>query len=323
MLKRPRRLRYQQNLRELVQETRINPEDLIYPIFIKEGRDIKQEIPSLPGCYHLSPDDCLREEAARIRESGVKGVLIFGIPAERDATGSRARESDGPVQQACQLLQSEFPELYLITDVCLCGYTSHGHCGIVEEGRIKNDKTLPYLAETALSQVESGADMVAPSDMMDGRIQAIRKKLDQKGYSHIPVMSYAAKYASAFYGPFREACESSPDFGDRSSHQMNPANAREALREARLDLEEGADIIMVKPALAYLDIIYRLRQEVDVPVAAYSVSGEYSLIKNGGEAGLVDSRAVLLETLTAIKRAGADLIITYQALDLARELSKS
>lgn len=323
MLKRPRRLRYQQNLRELVQETRINPEDLIYPIFIKEGRDIKQEIPSLPGCYHLSPDDCLREEAARIRESGVKGVLIFGIPAERDATGSRARESDGPVQQACQLLQSEFPELYLITDVCLCGYTSHGHCGIVEEGRIKNDKTLPYLAETALSQVESGADMVAPSDMMDGRIQAIRKKLDQKGYSHIPVMSYAAKYASAFYGPFRDACESSPDFGDRSSHQMNPANAREALREARLDLEEGADIIMVKPALAYLDIIYRLRQEVDVPVAAYSVSGEYSLIKNGGEAGLVDSRAVLLETLTAIKRAGADLIITYQALDLARELSKS
>lgn len=323
MLKRPRRLRYQQNLRELVQETRINPEDLIYPIFIKEGRDIKQEIPSLPGCYHLSPDDCLREEAARIRESGVKGVLIFGIPAERDATGSRARESDGPVQQACQLLQSEFPELYLITDVCLCGYTSHGHCGIVEEGRIKNDRTLPYLAETALSQVESGADMVAPSDMMDGRIQAIRKKLDQKGYSHIPVMSYAAKYASAFYGPFRDACESSPDFGDRSSHQMNPANAREALREARLDLEEGADIIMVKPALAYLDIIYRLRQEVDVPVAAYSVSGEYSLIKNGGEAGLVDSRAVLLETLTAIKRAGADLIITYQALDLARELSKS
>ena len=323
MLKRPRRLRYQENLRELVQETRINPEDLIYPIFIKEGRDIKQEIPSLPGCYHLSPDDCLREEAARIRESGVKGVLIFGIPAERDATGSRARDSDGPVQQACQLLQSEFPELYLITDVCLCGYTSHGHCGIVEEGRIKNDRTLPYLAETALSQVESGADMVAPSDMMDGRIQAIRKKLDQKGYSHIPVMSYAAKYASAFYGPFREACESSPDFGDRSSHQMNPANAREALREARLDLEEGADIIMVKPALAYLDIIYRLRQEVDVPVAAYSVSGEYSLIKNGGEAGLVDSRAVLLETLTAIKRAGADLIITYQALDLARELSKS
>ena len=323
MLKRPRRLRYQENLRELVQETRINPEDLIYPIFIKEGRDIKQEIPSLPGCYHLSPDDCLREEAARIRESGVKGVLIFGIPAERDATGSRARESDGPVQQACQLLQSEFPELYLITDVCLCGYTSHGHCGIVEEGRIKNDRTLPYLAETALSQVESGADMVAPSDMMDGRIQAIRKKLDQKGYSHIPVMSYAAKYASAFYGPFREACESSPDFGDRSSHQMNPANAREALREARLDLEEGADIIMVKPALAYLDIIYRLRQEVDVPVAAYSVSGEYSLIKNGGEAGLVDSRAVLLETLTAIKRAGADLIITYQALDLVRELSKS
>ena len=323
MLKRPRRLRYQENLRELVQETRINLEDLIYPIFIKEGRDIKQEIPSLPGCYHLSPDDCLREEAARIRESGVKGVLIFGIPAERDATGSRARESDGPVQQACQLLQSEFPELYLITDVCLCGYTSHGHCGIVEEGRIKNDRTLPYLAETALSQVESGADMVAPSDMMDGRIQAIRKKLDQKGYSHIPVMSYAAKYASAFYGPFREACESSPDFGDRSSHQMNPANAREALREARLDLEEGADIIMVKPALAYLDIIYRLRQEVDVPVAAYSVSGEYSLIKNGGEAGLVDSRAVLLETLTAIKRAGADLIITYQALDLARELSKS
>ncbi len=323
MLKRPRRLRYQQNLRELVQETRINPEDLIYPIFIKEGREIKQEIPSLPGCYHLSPDDCLREEVARIRESGLKGVLIFGIPAERDATGSRARESDGPVQQACRLLQSEFPELYIITDVCLCGYTSHGHCGIVEDGRIKNDSTLPYLAETALSQVESGADMVAPSDMMDGRIRAIREKLDQSGYTHIPVMSYAAKYASAFYGPFREACESSPDFGDRSSHQMNPANAREALREAKLDLEEGADIIMIKPALAYLDIIYRIRQQVDVPVAAYSVSGEYSLIKNGGQAGLVDSREVLLETLTAIKRAGADLIITYHALDLARELNKS
>ncbi len=320
MIKRPRRLRKNNNLRDLVVETKLTADDLIYPLFIKEGKDIKSEIPSLPGCYHLSPDDRLRAEAEKIVQEGIKGVLLFGIPQKRDKTGSSSRSPQGPVQKACRLLKEEFPQLYLITDVCLCGYTSHGHCGIVEEGEIKNDATLPYLTETALSHVESGADMVAPSDMMDGRVQAIREKLDEEDFYDIPIMSYAAKYASAYYGPFRDACESSPDFGDRRSHQMNPGNAREALREALLDVEEGADIIMVKPALAYLDIIYRVKQEVNIPVAAYNVSGEYSLIKNGGQAGLVSARAVLKESLLAMKRAGADLIISYHALDLAQEL---
>jgi len=320
MLKRPRRLRYDENLRDMVQENSVSVEDLIYPMFVKQGSDIKEEIPSLPENYHLSPDEKLLEEVEKVVDSGLKSILLFGIPENRDETGSESRDDKGPVQKALRLLKEEFPELYLITDVCLCAYTSHGHCGIVEDGKIKNDETLPYLADMALSHVENGADMVAPSDMMDGRVKAIREKLDKEGHTDVPMMSYSAKYASAFYGPFRDACGSSPDFGDRRSHQMDHPNARSAVREALLDIEEGADIIMVKPALSYLDIIYRLREEVNVPIAAYSVSGEYSLIKNGGEAGLIDSEGVFLEVMNSIKRAGADLIITYHALDLAKEL---
>ncbi len=320
MFKRPRRLRYDENLRDMVQENSISVEDLIYPMFIKQGEDIKEEIPSLPGNYHLSPDERLLDEAEKVLESGLKSVLLFGIPESRDETGSMSRDDQGPVQKALRLLKDEYPELHLITDVCLCAYTSHGHCGIVEDGKIKNDETLPYLAEMALSHAENGADMVAPSDMMDGRVKAIREELDDEAYKDIPIMSYSAKYASAFYGPFRDACESSPDFGDRRSHQMNHTNAREAIRESLLDVEEGADIIMVKPALSYLDVIYRLRKEINVPIAAYSVSGEYSLIKNGGESGLIDTDKLFLEVMNSIKRAGADLIITYHALDLAKEL---
>jgi len=320
MRKRPRRLRYDENLRDMVQEHSVSVDDLIYPMFVKQGSEIKEEISSLPDNYHLSPDEMLLEEAEKVLESGLKSVLLFGIPESRDETGSMSRDDQGPVQKALRLLKDEHPELHLITDVCLCAYTSHGHCGIVEDGKVKNDETLPYLAEMALSHVENGADMVAPSDMMDGRVKAIREELDDEDYKDIPIMSYSAKYASAFYGPFRDACESSPDFGDRRSHQMNHTNSREAIREALLDIEEGADIIMVKPALSYLDVIYRLRKEINVPIAAYSVSGEYSLIKNGGEAGLIDTDELFLEVMNSIKRAGADLIITYHALDLAQEL---
>lgn len=320
MLKRPRRLRYDENLRDMVKENSVDVNDLIYPMFVKQGSDIKKEIPSMPGNYHLSPDERLLEEVEKVVENGLKSVLLFGIPEDRDETGSMSRDDQGPVQKALRLLKDEFPDLYLITDVCLCAYTSHGHCGIVEGEKVKNDETLPYLAEMALSHVNNGADMVAPSDMMDGRVKAIREKLDGEGYKDIPIMSYSAKYASAFYGPFRDACESSPDFGDRRSHQMDHPNAHAAVREALLDIEEGADIIMVKPALSYLDIIYRLKEEVNVPIAAYSVSGEYSLIKKGGEAGLIDPESLFLEVMDSIKRAGADLIITYHALDLAKEL---
>ncbi|MFP4001411.1 MAG: porphobilinogen synthase [Thermoplasmata archaeon] len=320
MLKRPRRLRYDENLRDMVKENSVDVNDLIYPMFVKQGSDIKKEIPSMPGNYHLSPDERLLEEVEKVVENGLKSVLLFGIPEDRDETGSMSRDDQGPVQKALRLLKDEFPDLYLITDVCLCAYTSHGHCGIVEGEKVKNDETLPYLAEMALSHVNNGADMVAPSDMMDGRVKAIREKLDGEGFKDIPIMSYSAKYASAFYGPFRDACESSPDFGDRRSHQMDHPNAHAAIREAFLDIEEGADIIMVKPALSYLDIIYRLREEVNVPIAAYSVSGEYSLIKKGGEAGLIDPESLFLEVMDSIKRAGADLIITYHALDLAKEL---
>ncbi len=316
MRRRPRRLRYQDKLRELTGETTTGLDDLVYPLFIKEGRDICQEIDTLPGNYHLSPDDQLRRRAERIVKSGIKGVILFGIPAEKDETGSRSRADDGAVQQTCQILSREFPELYIITDVCLCGYTSHGQCGIVKDGFIDNDATLPYLADMALSHAENGADMVAPSDMMDGRVKAIRSRLDQNDFQHIPIMSYSAKYNSAFYGPFRAAAESE-DGCDRSTHQMDPANAREALKEVRLDIEEGADIVMVKPALAYLDIIKRVKDEVDLPVAAYNVSGEFSLACTGAREGLVNKEAIMEEILTSIKRAGADLIITYHALNFA------
>ena len=323
MQRRPRRLRYNDELRKLVSETNVLKDDLIYPLFIKQGKEIEQEIESLPSNHHISPDDVLRRWAERILESGLKSVLLFGLPGEKDSTGSRARADDGPVQQACRLLSREYPELYLITDVCLCAYTSHGQCGIVDEGEVDNDATLPYLAEMALSHVENGADMVAPSDMMDGRVGAIREKLDDHGHKRVPIMSYAAKYRSAFYGPFREAAGSEPAGGDRSSHQMDPANSREARREVRLDREEGADIVMVKPALAYLDVIRDVREEVDVPVAAYNVSGEYALAWAGAEAGLVDRKELLDEMLTSIKRAGADLIITYHALEFAEGSKRS
>lgn len=317
MRRRPRRLRYQDKLRDLTSETRVDVDDLIYPLFIKQGRDIYQEIETLPGNYHISPDDQLRRQAERIQKSGIRGVLLFGIPAEKDETGSSSRADEGPVQQACKILAEEYPELLVITDVCLCAYTDHGQCGIVREGRIDNDATLPYLADMALSHVENGADMVAPSDMMDGRVKAIRSKLDQNDHQRIPIMSYSAKYDSAFYGPFREAAESLEEGCDRSTHQMDPANAREALKEVRLDREEGADIVMVKPALAYLDIIKRVRDEVDLPVAAYNVSGEYSLACAGARNELVDKQEIMAEILTSIKRAGADLIITYHALEFA------
>lgn len=317
MRRRPRRLRYQDKLRDLTGETKVDTDDLIYPLFVKEGSNIFQEIDTLPGNYHISPDDQLRRRAEKIVKSGIKGVLLFGIPAEKDKTGSRSRADEGPVQQACKILAEEYPNLLVITDVCLCAYTSHGQCGIVKDGCIDNDATLPYLADMALSHVENGADMVAPSDMMDGRVRAIRSRLDDNGCRRIPIMSYSVKYNSAFYGPFREAAESLEEGCDRSTHQMNPANAREALKEVRLDREEGADIIMVKPALAYLDIIKRVRDEVDLPVAAYNVSGEYSLACAGAREGLVEKEDILTEILTSIKRAGADLIITYHALDFA------
>ncbi|MFW5789792.1 MAG: porphobilinogen synthase [Bacillota bacterium] len=319
---RPRRLRQDRGLRSLVRETQVMPEDLIYPLFIKAGENIRDEIDSLPGCYHLSPDEMLLKEAEKIVESGLKGVILFGLPAAKDEVGSRAKAEDGPVQKACRLLKREYPELYLITDVCLCAYTSHGHCGLVENGEILNDKTLPHLTEMAVSHAESGADMVAPSDMMDGRVAAIRNELDKNDFKDVPIMSYAAKYNSAFYGPFREAQGSSPTDGDRSSHQMDFANSREALREIRLDEEEGADILMVKPALAYLDIIKDVREKTDLPVAAYNVSGEYSLVHAGSQAGLVNRWELQFEILTAIKRAGADLIISYAALEFANRFAE-
>ncbi len=321
MRNRARRLRYDSNLRDLVSENRVVIDDLIYPLFVRSGSDIREEIPTLPGNFYVSPDDELRKEAERILESGLKAILLFGIPEDerRDETGSQARAEDGPVQKACRLLDEEYPELFVITDVCLCAYTSHGQCGIYRDGKVVNDGTLPYLAETALSHVRSGADMVAPSDMMDGRIKAIRDKLDEKGYSRIPIMSYSAKYSSAFYGPFRAAADSAPAEGGRATHQMDPANAREALKVVRRDVKEGADIVMVKPALAYLDIIHRVRQETEVPLAAYNVSGEFALACQGDEADLVEKKAVLNEILTSIRRAGADLIITYHALDFAEE----
>lgn len=322
MLIRPRRLRKNSRLRSLVKETRVMPEDLIYPLFIKAGEGIREEIDSLPGCYHLSPDEMLLKEAERIVEAGLQGVLLFGLPTDKDEVGSRARAEDGPVQKACRLLKKEYPELYLITDVCLCAYTSHGHCGLVDNGEILNDKTLPHLAEMAVSHAKSGADMVAPSDMMDGRIAAIRKELDENSFKDVPIMSYAAKYNSAFYGPFREAQGSSPTEGDRSSHQMDFANSREALREIWLDEDEGADILMVKPALAYLDIIKDVREKTDLPVAAYNVSGEYSLVHAGSQAGLVNRWELQYEILTAIKRAGADLIISYAALEFANRFAE-
>jgi porphobilinogen synthase len=320
LLQRPRRLRRTEALRQMAAETRLHPNRFIYPLFVVPGTGRREEIEALPGQYHLSPDR-LAEEAEGAWQEGIRAVLLFGIPEVKDESGLEAANPDGPAQQGVRALKRALPDLVVMTDVCLCAYTTHGHCGVVgDNGEILNDPTLEILAKAAVSHAEAGADFAAPSDMMDGRVAAIRRALDEAGFSDTGIMAYTAKYASAFYGPFRDAVGSEPQFGNRRSYQMNPANRREARREARLDAEEGADIIMVKPALAYLDIIADLRAAVDRPLAAYSVSGEYAMIKAAAARGWADERAVALEVLTSIARAGADLIITYYAREAARWL---
>ncbi|MBI4286616.1 MAG: porphobilinogen synthase, partial [Chloroflexi bacterium] len=314
-----RRLRRTGTLRALVRENRVQVDDFIYPLFVVEGRGIKQEISSMPGIFRFSPDE-LSHEVAEIARLRIPAVLLFGIPQDKDEVGSSACDPDGVVQQAIRTAKKTVPELLVITDVCLCEYTSHGHCGVVTGDHVDNDRTLPLLARMALSHVEAGADVVAPSDMMDGRVKAIREALDGAGFSHIPILSYAAKYASAFYGPFREAAESAPQFGDRRGYQMDPPNVREALREVEQDIAEGADIIMVKPALAYLDVIRRVRDTFNFPVAAYNVSGEYAMVKAAVRQGWLEEKRVTMEILTAIKRAGSDIILTYHAKEAARWL---
>ena len=310
--KRPRRLRGSKNIRDLVRETNLSTGDFVKPLFVVNGENIKEEIPSMPGNYHLSLDQ-LEKEVNHLVELGIKAVILFGLPEYKDAEGSSAWQTDGIVQRAVRQLKEKFPELFVITDLCLCQYTDHGHCGILEAGKIKNDATLSRLAQIALSQAEAGADMIAPSDMMDGRVAKIRQALDQNGYKEVGIMAYSAKYHSAFYGPFRDAAHSAPGQGDRSSYQMDAANSDEALREMELDIEEGADIIMVKPALSYLDIIQKASENFNLPVAAYNVSGEYAMVKAAAEKGWIDEKSVALEILTSIKRAGADIIITYWA----------
>jgi porphobilinogen synthase len=303
----------------MVRETRLTVDAFVMPFFVVHGRQVRREISSMPGNYQLSVDELVKEvkETAAL---GIPGVILFGLPATKDAVASEAYAKDGIVQQAIRAIKDSVSDLVVISDVCLCEYTSHGHCGVVEEGRVKNDPSLELLARTAVSHANAGADMVAPSDMMDGRVGAIREALDEAGYEETPILAYAAKYASGFYGPFREAAESTPQFGDRRSYQMDPANADEALREVALDLEEGADMIMVKPALAYLDILWRVKAEFGVPVAAYNVSGEFAMVKAAARLGWLEEERVMLEMLTAIKRAGADLILTYFARDAARVL---
>ncbi|HSY10254.1 MAG TPA: porphobilinogen synthase [Candidatus Dormibacteraeota bacterium] len=316
---RPRRLRQSPALRKLVCETRLSVGQLVLPLFVRAGPKLRHPINSMPGVFQLSPDELLRE-ATKAHALGVPAILLFGIPDKKDAKASGAFAKNGIVQQTVRLLKKELPSLLVITDVCLCEYMAHGHCGVVSHGKILNDPTLKILAQTALSHAESGADIVAPSDMMDGRVRAIREALDKNDFFETPIMSYAAKFASAFYGPFREAAESAPQFGDRRSYQMDAANANEALREVALDIQEGADIVMVKPALAYLDLIHRVKTEFGYPTAAYAVSGEYSMIKAAAAKGWIDERAVTLESLLAMRRAGADILITYAAADAARWL---
>lgn len=318
---RMRRLRETEVMRRMVRETNLAVDDLIYPLFAIYGQDVKNPVPSMPGVYQFSVDRLL-EEAQEINSLGIPAVLLFGIPDHKDEAGSGAYASEGIVQRAVRAIKQEYPHLLVITDVCLCEYTSHGHCGVLDGGRILNDPTLDFLAKTALSHAVAGADMVAPSDMMDGRVQAIREKLDAHGFTNLPVMAYSAKYASAFYGPFRDAAGSTPQFGDRRSHQMDPANSEEALREVELDILEGADLVMVKPALAYLDVIRRVKEEFRYPVAAYNVSGEYSMVKAAAANGWVEEKRIVMEILTGIKRAGADMIITYHAKDVARWLKE-
>lgn len=315
-INRMRRLRATDNLRRMMREISVSVDDLIYPLFVAHGLDVKLQVPSMPGVYHFSVDAVV-DEAKSVRGLGIPAVLLFGLPAGKDEFASEAYARDGIVQRAVSVLKHEVPDLVVITDVCLCEYTSHGHCGIVRDGEVQNDETLDLIARTALSHAEAGADMVAPSDMMDGRVMAIREALDDRGFVDTPIMAYSAKFASAFYGPFRDAAGCVPQFGDRSSYQMDPPNRREALKEIALDVEEGADIVMVKPALSYLDIISDARASFDVPVAAYNVSGEYCMVKAAAQAGYIDERRIVSEILTSIKRAGADLIITYSAKDYA------
>jgi porphobilinogen synthase len=321
---RPRRLRQSAALRQLVRETVLSPHHLVLPLFVRPGRKVRQAVGSMPAVFQLSPDEAVRV-AAEAQAAGNLGVILFGVPAKKDERASGAYAADGIVQETVRLLKKELPDLLVLTDVCLCEYMSHGHCGIVNKkgkGGVDNDASLRLLARAAVSHAEAGADVVAPSDMMDGRVGAIRQALDAKGFADMPILSYAAKFASAYYGPFREAAESAPKFGDRRAYQMDSGNAREALREVALDLQEGADMVMVKPALACLDILHRVKTEFGYPTAAYAVSGEYAMIKAAGAKGWIDERAVTLETLTAIRRAGADFILTYSAIEAARWLKE-
>lgn len=318
---RARRLREKDAFRRMIRETTLSVDDFILPLFAIEGKGIKNPIASMPGQFQLTCDYLIKT-VQEAQDAGIPAVMLFGLPDRKDPLATRAYASDGIVQKAIKAVKDAVPDMAVITDVCLCQYTDHGHCGMVENGRIDNDASLELLAKTALSHAKAGADMVAPSDMMDGRVGEIRDTLDEEGFSGIPIMSYAVKYASAYYGPFRQAADSAPQFGDRRSYQMDPANSLEAIREATMDIEEGADIIMVKPALSYLDIIYRLKEEIDLPIAAYSVSGEYAMIKAAELMGWVDGKKVMMETLLSIKRAGADTILTYFALEAAKELNR-
>lgn len=321
LIVRPRRLRRTSAIRKLVRENELKPTDFILPLFVVPGEKVKEEIKSLPGVYHLSVDEAVKT-AQEAYELGIPGVIVFGLPEYKDFEGSSAWDANSPVQKAMSAIKQAIPELCVIGDVCLCQYTEHGHCGILEGHEVDNDQTLERLAKVAVSHAQAGADMVAPSDMMDGRVAAIRDALDEAGFTQVSIMAYSAKYASAYYGPFREAADSAPQFGDRKSYQMDPANSREALREVELDIAEGADIVMVKPAMAYLDIVSKVRDSFDLPIAAYNVSGEYAMIKAAAQNGWIDEKKMVLETLLSMKRAGSDMIITYHALDAARWLQE-
>ena len=314
-----RRLRSSPSMRRLVRETTLSVDNLVYPLFVREGKKLREPIRSMTDCFHFSPDT-VADEAAQVASLGIPAVLLFGLPKTKDETGSQAWAENGVVQRAVKAIKKRMPELLVITDICLCEYTSHGHCGVIKDGKVDNDATCELLAKVALSHAQAGADIVAPSDMMDGRVRYIREALEENGFYDVAIMSYAAKYASAFYGPFRDAAESAPAFGDRKTYQMDVANARQALAEIALDIEEGADIVMVKPALCFLDIIYRAKERFNCPISAYNVSGEYMMLNTAAQAGLLDKESAMLEMLTSIKRAGADIIITYFAKEVAKKL---
>lgn len=320
LLRRPRRLRVNSKIRDMVRETKLDVKNLIYPMFVVPGEDVKDPIKSMPGIYHLSIDNVIKE-VKEVKSLGIPSIMLFGIPPKKDEEGSEAYNDDGIVQKAIRSIKDAVPSIVVIADICLCEYTSHGHCGLVKDGYVQNDISVELIAKTALSCAKAGADMVAPSDMMDGRVKAIREVLDKEGFVNTSIMAYSAKYASAFYGPFRDAANSAPQFGDRKSYQMDPANSREAMVEIQLDIEEGADIVMVKPALAYLDVINQAKERFDIPLAAYNVSGEYSMIKAAASKGFIDEERVTIEALLSMKRAGADIIITYHAKDVAQWLT--